>query len=209
MMAMRSGVVGVALNDAMPTEERPEQSNALARSPHRLGQLYFDAQRQVAVVEDDSIQRRLWKAKLHGKQREQLEISIFKRIHIPEATPISFKQVGMVVTLLSSWARRAFPHSAARRRRPNMTTEERAVLLRLSNETQTTYSSYVKESQFKEGGFATISRAERRGKNNEYKRIVAIKEMKISRQPRMELIVQEVVIMRQLRHPNVVAYIGK
>ena len=169
-----------------------------------------NAQPQVPIAEDDSIQRRLWKAKLHAKQREQLEISIFMRIHIPESNPVSFRQVATVVCLLLSWARPTFPHSA-QRKRPNiyMTDEERTILLRISNETQTTYSSYLKESQFEEGGSATISRATRKGKNNLYKRIVAIKKIKTSHQPRMELIVQEAVIMRQLRHPNVVAYIGK
>lgn len=59
---------------------------------------------------------RLHQSKLHAWRREQVEIALFRRIHIPELTQdVSFWQVAIVCSLLKSWKRRFFPTSGQRK----------------------------------------------------------------------------------------------
>jgi len=54
---------------------------------------------------DEKIERRLRQARLQARKREQEEVAIFRRIHVPESThTMSFRQAVLVYARLSAWA---------------------------------------------------------------------------------------------------------
>ncbi|KAG4429756.1 hypothetical protein IFR05_014760 [Cadophora sp. M221] len=84
-----------------------------------------DTDQAAPPASDSKTERRLRQARLQARKREQAEVAIFKRIHVPESThAMSFRQVVLVYNLLSAWATRheQFPTACC------LTTEERLQL---------------------------------------------------------------------------------
>lgn len=55
---------------------------------------------------DSKIERRLRQARVQAQKREQEEVAIFKRVHVPESTLITtFRQAVLVYSRLSAWAK--------------------------------------------------------------------------------------------------------
>jgi hypothetical protein len=208
-----------AIDTSHESNETPHISrDAIASTQSTLPITYHPRLPRQKVIPDNRAEWRLYQARLHARKREQAEIALFKRIHIPESTQkVSFWQVSIVVFLLLARIRRVVPTprtSMSSSKPPiRLSFEQQSRLLKYSGRSPTTYNSYRKKSKLGRGASAIVYRAEMvpNGRENQHvfesgAPFVAIKQIRISQQWRPDMIINEVAIMSQCKHPNIIDF---
>lgn len=98
------------------------------------------------------------------------------------------------------------PQPKGKKKMPPMTHADRAAMARLETivATDDPYARFQVEKKVGQGATGSVYRA----KDQVTGKLVAIKKMELANQPKKELIVNEIVIMKESIHPNIVEFVA-
>lgn len=203
-----SGVGLARISDDLPSSAYATQQNeAVLPEEHRSRSNSRGVESSPQAIYQQQLMMQQQQAMAQAQQNLQLQRSQSKRQQAGPATPPTSQHPVVRSPEGNGTAVRAVPGAQAvarARQRPRQSTGidivERLKRICTDSNPKELYRNFNKIGQGASGGVYT---AYQRGTN----RIVAIKQMNLEQQPKKDLIINEILVMKDSSHPNIVNFI--